>query len=133
MGAMQGPMASAVYCLFALQQRLPLEQLAEAAPGRAFPMSLAQTPEWFAAASAHGSSLLDTAPELLGLPTGADNRVDLSGLDLIRVYAPELQAAADLEDDGLEPPPAAEPVKRAATPGTATQIGLLREISDLDS
>jgi hypothetical protein len=132
MTAMQEPMSSAVYSLFSLQQRLPLDQLAQAAPGRSFPMALAQTPEWFAAASTQGSSLLDTAPELLGLPTGADNRVDLSGLDLIRVYAPELQAAADLEDEP-EPPPVAEPVKRAATPGTATQIGLLRELGDLDS
>jgi hypothetical protein len=127
-------LASGAYALFALQQRLPLSQLLDASGERTFPLAFAQTPEWFSAASGDESSLLDTAPELLVMSDDDEEDVDVTGIDLIHVYAPELQAAAALEDDDEpEPPPAR--AKEAAgphAPGTATQIGLLREISDLD-
>ena len=136
MTALEESMAAAAYALFALQQPLPLSQLSASAEQRVFPLAFAQTPDWFAAASDSASSLLDTAPELLVLPGDGDDDsdVDVTGIDLIHVYAPELQSVEDLDDDE-EPPARVEPAATPppTSPDTARQLGLLRELSDLDS
>ncbi len=128
--------ASAAYALFALEQPVSLVELAAAARTRDFPLATTQTPTWFAAAAHEDYSLLETAPELLVLSTHLESAasVDVTGIDLIHVYAPELVES---------PPekPAAEPpvVTVAAAPGgeelprTSTQMGLLKELSNLDT
>lgn len=135
MTALEESMAAAAYALFALQQPLPLSQLSASAGQRVFPLAFSQTPDWFAAASDSESSLLETAPELLVLPGDDDSDVDVSGIDLIHVYAPELQSVEDLDEDE-EPPARVEPATATpppTSPDTARQLGLLRELSDLDS
>lgn len=134
MSDVQDALSSAAYALFALEQPLDLEQVAQGARAGAFPAAASRTPEWFAAA-AEGADLLDMAPELQVLPTDLEeaDRVDVTGIDLIHVYAPEMAAerAAAHEAEQPEPePPAAEPVEK---PRTSTQIGLLKELGDLDS
>ena len=119
-----GSVACAAYAMLALLQPASLDDLRAATPGHEFPLALSTTPGWFAAAAAEESSLLETAPELLVLAPD----VDVTGIDLIHVYAPELQG---LEDDEPEvAPPVAPPPPK---PRAATQIGLLRELSDLDN
>ena len=126
-------LASAAYALFALQQSVPLAALAKAAPTGTFPMAATQTPGWFAAAASQESSLLDTAPELQALPGDDDaERVDVSGLDLIHVYAPELQSVEELDEPAPPPQPPAR-LPAAEKPRTSTQIGLLKELSNLDT
>jgi hypothetical protein len=130
----QESLASAAYALLALQQPIELPELAAAAPGWRFPLAATQTPGWFAAAASGESSLLDTAPELQVLPADleAADRVDVSGIDLINVYAPELQGIEDLDDDEPVPAPAA-PAPAAEQPRTSTQLGLLKELGNLDT
>jgi hypothetical protein len=130
----QESLASAAYALFALQQPIELPELAAAAPGWRFPLAATQTPDWFAAAASGESSLLDVAPELQVLPTDleAADRVDVSGIDLIHVYAPELQGIEDLDEDEPVPAPVA-PAPAAEQPRTSTQLGLLKELGNLDA
>ena len=127
----QDAMSSSAYALFALQQPLTLAELAAGAADRSFPAAVNHTPDWFAAA-AEDSSLLDMAPELQVLPSDleAADRVDVSGIDLIHVYAPELTGIEDIEEPVVEPEPAADPV---AQPRTSTQLGLLKELGNLDA
>ena len=130
----QESLASAAYALFALQQPIELPELATAAPGWGFPLAATQTPDWFAAAASGESSLLDTAPELQVLSSDleAAGRVDVSGIDLIHVYAPELQSIEDLDEEEPAPAPAA-PAPAAEQPRTSTQLGLLKELGNLDT
>lgn len=128
MNANRESLASAAYALFALQQPVSLTTIAEGAQDRTFPLAVSQSPEWFAAASDAESSLLEMAPELLVLPMDAED-VDVTGIDLIHVYAPELSSIEDLDD---EPEPVAEEAPTKQTPGTATQLGLLKELGNLD-
>jgi hypothetical protein len=136
MTALGESMAAAAYALFALQQPLPLTQLSASAHERGFPLAFSQTPDWFAAASDSESSLLEMAPELLVLPGDGDDDsdVDVSGIDLIHVYAPELQSVEDIDEEEAPTPiiPLAVPPP-PTSPDTARQLGLLRELSDLDS
>lgn len=129
----QESLASAAYALFALQQPIELPELAAAAPGWRFPLAATQTPDWFAAAASGESSLLDVAPELQVLPADleAADRVDVSGIDLIHVYAPELQTIEEIDED--TPAPAAAPAPAAEQPRTSTQLGLLKELGNLDA
>jgi hypothetical protein len=130
----QESLASAAYALFALQQPIELPELAAAAPGWRFPLAATQTPDWFAAAASGESSLLDVAPELQVLSSDleAADRVDVSGIDLIHVYAPELQSIEDLDEEEPAPAPAA-PAPAAEKPRTSTQLGLLKELGNLDA
>jgi hypothetical protein len=135
MTTVQESLARAAYGLFALHQPISLSEISAAAPLGGFPLAATRTPEWFAAAASQESSILDTAPELLILPVGDDGpRVDVSGIDLIHVYAPELQAVEGLVEPtpapASPPPRSAEPVEK---PRTSTQIGLLKELSNLDA
>lgn len=127
--------AEVAYACFALQQPLDLAELAAGAREHRLPMADAQTPDWFAAAASTGSSLLDMAPELVVLPTDLDaaERVDVGGIDLVRMYAPELAA---LEDDGAEVVP--EPVvpttdaPKAQRDRSSVKFDLLKELADLE-
>ncbi len=136
MSAAQQSIAAATYALFALEQPISLIELAAAARESRFPLATTQTPEWFSAAAQDHYSLLDTAPELLVLPADLESaaRVDVTGIDLIHVYAPEL--APQLPDPAVRvvaPEPEAAPVVVAPEmPRTATQISLIAELSDLD-
>lgn len=127
---MSDALAAASYALFALEQPIPIEELRAAAPDRSFPLASQSTPDWFANAAADDYDLRETAPELLVLPGGGAD-VDVTGIDLIHVYAPELAGLEDDSDDDalgeLEPSAAKD-----AAPRTATQLGLLRELDDLD-
>lgn len=127
----QRSLSSAAYALFALEQPLDLEGIAQGARARAFPAAATHTPNWFAAA-AEGADLLDMAPELQVLPTDLEEaeRVDVTGIDLIHVYAPEMADRSEPEEpEEPEAPPTAAPTP---TPRTSTQIGLLKELGDLD-
>ena len=130
----QESLASAAYALFALQQPIDLPELAAAAPGWRFPLAATQTPDWFAAAASGESNLSEMAPELQVLPTDleAAGRVDVSGIDLIHVYAPELQTIEELDEDEAAPAPAT-PAPVAEQPRTSTQLGLLKELGNLDA
>lgn len=127
MSPIQQALSATAYALFAFEQPLDLEEIAQGARAGAFPAAATHTPEWFAAA-AEASSLLDMAPELqvLADDDAAAEAVDVSGLDLIRVYAPEMQGPAEDE------PPVAPPAAAPATPRTSTQLGLLKELGNLD-
>jgi hypothetical protein len=113
-------------------------ELAAAARDRAFPLAATQTPGWFAAAAHDDYSLLDTAPELLVLPTDLASAaaVDVTGIDLIHVYAPELAEQSEVvaERPAVEPAPVAVKPAHAPVdlPSTSTQLGLLKELSNLD-
>jgi hypothetical protein len=120
--------ASSAYALLALQQPLTLDEIAKDAKTSSFRLARTQTPTWFAAAAEEGSSLLDTAPELLAMPD--DEPVDVTGIDLIRVYAPH---EAHGPKAPLETPAKVQKQPEApAKPRTSMQIGLLKELSDLD-
>jgi hypothetical protein len=130
MPRVQSVLSSTAYALFALEQPLPLADIAQGARAGAFPAAATHTPEWFAAA-AEGSSLLEMAPELQVLPTDLEEAdlVDVSGIDLIHVYAPELQGAEPDQPPAPEPAP---PTPAVEKPRTSTQIGLLKELGNLD-
>jgi hypothetical protein len=123
-------MVASAYALFALQQPLSLAEIAEGAKTASFPMARSKTPTWFAAAASSESSLREMAPELLALPGDDDaDEVDVSGIDLIRVYAPELMQVEEVDEPPPTPKKAKEPDEK---PRTSTQIGLLRELSNLE-
>ena len=126
--------AAAAYAMFALLQPIPLEELRAAAGTRSFPLAETTTPDWFAAAASDESSLLEMAPELLVLAPDMESPddVDVSGIDLIHVYAPELQGVDD-EEDAPAQKPEPKPAPTPTTPRTSTQIGLLRELGNLDT
>ncbi len=134
MTSAQESLSSAAYALFALQQPLDLPDLAAAAPSWRFPLAATQTPDWFAAAASGESSLQDVAPELQVLSADLEeaDRVDVSGMDLIHVYAPELQSIEDLDEDEPVAAPAA-PAPAAEQPRTSTQLGLLKELGNLEA
>lgn len=126
-------LASSAYALFALQQPLTLEQLAVAADDLSFPLATTQTPEWFSAAGSPGSSLADTAPELVvGQGPGSANGSE-EKLDLVRMYAPELGPDDARASAPPRPPinPAPEPAPAAERPDEAMQM--LRELDNLDT
>ena len=56
----------------------------------------------------------------------------MSGIDLIHVYAPELQSIEDLDEDEPVAAPAA-PAPVPEQPRTSTQLGLLKELGNLDA
>ena len=126
-------LASSAYASFALQQPLMLEQLAVAADDLSFPLASTQTPEWFSAAGSPGSSLADTAPELVvgrgaGSADGSQEK-----LDLVRMYAPELGP-----DDAKPPTPPRPPINPAPEAAPAAEqpdeaMQMLRELDNLDT
>ena len=129
------PLSAMAYAVFALHQPGDLAALEAAARTRTFPLALPTTPAWFAAAAAGDSSLIDMAPELQVLPVDLEEaeHIDVSGIDLIHVYAPEMQELAALEEPEAPAEPAPPPPPPAPTPRTSTQLGLLKELGDLDA
>jgi hypothetical protein len=127
-------MATSAYAMFALQQPLDLAEITRGAERQSYPLAETQTPGWFAAAASSESSLLDMAPELVAIPADADaiGVHDMGKIDLIHVYAPELAYLEELDEPAVKPVKAEEP-PAAAKPRTSTQIGLLRELSNLDT
>lgn len=125
-------LASSAYASFALQQPLSLEQLAVAADDLSFPLATTQTPEWFSAAGSPGSSLADTAPELVvgrgaGSADGSQEK-----LDLVRMYAPELGPDDAKAPAPVPPRPPITPVPdETEHPDEAMQM--LRELDNLDT
>jgi hypothetical protein len=129
---MNEALATAAYALFALEQPIPLEDVRAAASTHGFPLASQTTPDWFANAADDDYDLRQTAPELLVL-SGDGAEVDVTGIDLIHVYAPELAGLEDDDDVTTPADPGPEPAHGpSATPRTATQLGLLRELDDLD-
>lgn len=132
-GRAGGDLLGLFYSLVALEQPLSLGEIAEGAVTRSFPALRTNTPEWFAAAAA-GSDLLAMAPELQALSpevASDEGRVTSPDLDLIHVYAPEMAVLEELEvDEDEESTSPATP--SAPTPAAGTQIGLLKELGDLE-
>lgn len=128
MSELEPDLAAAAYALFALDQPLSLAEIEKGARSGTFPAAEPRTPEWFAAA-ADSDDLLSMAPELRVLPPDSPGDVDLSGVDLIRVYAPEMARASDA------PPAVVEPVVDAPAPREpreSLRLSLLQELGDLD-
>lgn len=123
MSGLQPVLTSAAYAIFALEQPITLREIADGARAGSFPSGRLHTPDWFAAA-AESADLLSMAPELQVLPGDTTDGVDVTGVDLIHVYAPEM--AGRLDEPPQQPRPDAEP------PTEARRIDLLREISGLD-
>jgi hypothetical protein len=128
-------LSAAAYAMFALLQPLSMDELRSATPLQAFPLATSSTPDWFSAAASDEWSLLETAPELLVLsPDMEDSEdVDVSGIDLIHVYAPELQGIEELDEEPDPAPADPKDTPAPATPRTSTQMGLLKELSGLDN
>lgn len=132
MSAITRAITTSAYALFALQQPLSLDRIADGVHALEFPEAETTTPQWFAAAASDESSLLDTAPELVAIQEDAEaiGVADVSGIDLIHVYAPQ-PVAFDRAPEP-EPVPDPAPVAKREQPRTSTQIGLLKELSNLD-
>lgn len=111
----------AAFATIALHQRLSLAELADGARDRDFPARSMQTPGWFSAAAARTSRLAEMAPELAAAPA------DHGRLDLIHMYAPELDSA-----EPAEIPPLPAPVTPAAVDSDARRR-LLAELRDIDT
>ena len=132
-------LTAVVYGMFALEQDVPLEGLRRASAGAALQAHKPQTPEWFAAAASENATLLDTAPELLamepGNPAGSPEQVVRADSDIIGIYAPDGPAyrrGAPPREDAA--PVVDEPARDAdLAPRTSVQMGLLKELSDLDT
>lgn len=129
MSDIQRALADTAYALFALEQPLALAEIAEGARTGTFPGAALRTPDWFAAAAESGD-LLSMAPELQALPPDGEEPVDLAGVDLIRVYAPEMIATStsepQVQNGGFED------VDDESRPRESTRISLLRELQNLD-
>lgn len=123
-------MTQSAYALIALRQAITLEQMATGTADRHFPILRSSTPDWFAAAAGHASSLDDIAPELRVNPEHAD-----ADLDLIRMYAPELNdsgeasATPSVEDDAPRPRPHRAPAESAQS---NVRLDLLAELRGID-
>lgn len=119
-----GPAATLLDVAFAsvaLHQRLSLAELSEGSAQRDFPARTMQTPGWFSAAASRASLLAEMAPELVASPD------DRGRLDLIHMYAPELNAANE-----EAPTPAPPPATPAAVDSDARRR-LLAELRDIDT
>jgi hypothetical protein len=122
----------ATFACFALQQPVSLDDMAELTPEQRLLMATARSPEWFAAAASSASRLSEIAPELHVLDDDTDP-ADVSGIDLVWLYAPELRS---VEDPASSTPDGGEAQSALPAPPDqhppAVQISLLRELSDFD-
>lgn len=126
-------LATAGYGAYALTQALELDELAPFSERPKLVAAQPIAPAWFAAAAAAADStdLLATAPELIASVPAHGMSFDS---DLVAIYAPEFRDQFDapkVPRGFVEPPPPA-PSVAPATPRTSVQMGLLRELSDLD-
>lgn len=112
---------ASAFASIALHQRLPLDKITDGIRRGDLPARDMQTPGWFAAAAQQSPRLNDVAPELRG--QADESPTSSSDLDLIRMYAPELQGAST----DSTPPPA--PVRDARN----IRLDLLAELKDIDT
>ena len=128
-GGVFAAMTQSAYALVALRQAIPLDQIAAGAGDRHFPILRSSTPDWFAAAAGHASSLDDIAPELRVHPEQAD-----ADLDLIRMYAPELHESTGAETDhqGADLPLPRPPHVSHEAAQSNVRLDLLAELRDID-
>ena len=136
------PWTPLAYAMFAMHQDLPLDHMAPMSNPPHLVAPKHQSPECLAAASSPDASLLDVAPELLAMPpapVGADVPLSVRpDSDIIGIYAPETageyrRPMRPVADQGVERPvePSVED-EDVHHPRTAVQIGLLRELAELD-
>ncbi len=113
--------------MFALSQPLPLAEIRAGVDAHHLPMADAKTPDWYGAAATSGSSLAAMAPELQVLPSDPEQAqsVDVSGIDLVRIYA-EVEA---LEAEPDQAPPSPPTTSR---PDPSIRLDLIKELSELD-
>ena len=132
---------AAAFGLFALEQELPLNALQSLDSGIPLVAEGPRSPEWFSAAASEHASLLDTAPELVALDSrdsgSAAEPLVRTDSDIIGIYAPDAppylrpvlghvgEERETEEDEGA--------IGQGNTPRTSVQLGLLRELSDLDA
>lgn len=123
-------LADVAFAVFALQQPVSLDAMAEQAREHRLIMASANTPGWFAAA-ASSSSLPEIAPELHQAQStiNADSR---EVMDLVWLYAPELRNVEQARSQAIDPPAPRSPEIRE-TSASSVQIGLLRQLSGFDS
>lgn len=123
-------LADVAFAVFALQQPVSLDEMAEQAREHRLIMASANTPGWFAAA-ASSSSLPEIAPELHEAQSAIDAE-SREVMDLVWLYAPELR---DIEPAGSQAVAPATPISPEIRESSASsvQIGLLRQLSDFDS
>lgn len=134
---------AAAFGLFALEQELPLDALQPFDSGVPLLAQGPRSPEWFSAAASEHASLLDTAPELVALDSRdagstAEPLVRVDS-DIIGIYAPEAPpyprpgpVVAEVEQ-GTGPEPVEAASGQGVTPRTSVQLGLLKELADLDA
>jgi hypothetical protein len=123
-------MTQSAYALIALRQAIPLDHMVGGASDRHFPILRSSTPDWFAAAAGHASSLDDIAPELRVASAPAD-----ADLDLIRMYAPELRESSDETAQALEDEderPVRSPYVAPEASQTNVRLDLLAELRGID-
>ena len=130
------------FALFALQQELDLEQIRSGVEQGELASAEMHSPEWFAAAASRGASLLETAAELQSAdPRETATGSKTSGLDLVRMYAPELAALEGISTDTAPTVNGSDSqgVKTVSTPGggdpatKSVHLGLLKELEDFDT
>lgn len=133
------PWATLAYSMFAMHQDLPVDQMQPMTDKPELVAPRHQSPEWFAAASSPDASLLDVAPELLAMPPTAAGTESAGGVrpdsDIIGIYAPETTGEYRRPVLPIAPAPApaaASDDDDEASPRTSVQIGLLRELAELD-
>lgn len=130
MDRVQRQLAQAAYAQFALEQSLSLDEIAAAAEQSLLPLATSQSPDWYVAAASPAASLEDVAPELRAVP--AEDVAQAPRLDLVRMYAPELGTEEDESEEAEEVTPE-EPQRPPLPSDDTSRIGLLRELSDLDT
>lgn len=96
-GDLHALLADAAFAFFAADQPVSVEDIAADGHTRQFSMAAASTPDWFAAAAAKSSSLLDVAPELRGV--GVEEEASSSMTDLIHMYGSDTAAEPQEESD----------------------------------
>ena len=132
---------TAAFGLFALEQELPLDALQPFDSGVPLLAQGPRSPEWFSAAASEYASLLDTAPELVALDTrearSTAEPLVRADSDIIGIYAPEAppypRPVPHVVDSELEPEPVEAASGQGVTPRTSVQLGLLKELADLES
>jgi len=111
-------LAGAAFSMFAVQQPLNDDDLAHDGRTRHLSMAAASTPDWFSAAAAKSSSLLEMAPELRGVTIEESPPIEQTRTDLIRMYGEgeqyQVPFVPETDDDG------------------EVRWGLLKEIADLE-
>lgn len=111
-------LAGAAFSMFAVQQPLNDEDLAHDGRTHRLSMAAASTPDWFSAAAAKSSSLLEMAPELRGVAIEEPLPAEQARTDLIHMYSEGERHEA--------------PLPKGTDDHGEVRWGLLKEIADLE-